>query len=464
LSLEEGAEIICLQLSVYHTFLVYAAVLSSIMFVLLSHILVLSILRGAKSFTSLPQRIHNQIPFRTVAASSSTRLSIALPTNLEYLAVQRYNEPAYQSIQWMDPSLATEDNGSKEEAMMIVPIYPIPAVYLPYTNHTLNNVEPRNIQMALDLNQTDNKNKLFCVTMRATDTGRISKRGTLLRMVGMQPTYRQESLQDTSISAANKMLSRIMVSCEALGTVEIHSIENPQAAAPLQRLRRSAEYLWGRVTIIDKREEADVDHTDSTILQQLAADLTHIKNMYELGIGSQGTTSTMALRDLSAAIPSRESIQRLSLWEIAQLWQSVCETIRAGRQAILTADRNEFLVDAACRKGGPLKLPVHPEDLEPEDRQRLTKWETQVQNAFYNLQLDPCLDFLPLQSMDSDTERWQWLTKLIARERQRLEEAATLFQSTCSDSDDDFMSIDPLLDPIQGEPVRKGAWFDDGVW
>jgi hypothetical protein len=426
---------------------------------LLSYLLVLGFLGGATSFSPWPQRIRNGI---IGVASSSTRLLLALPTNLEYLAVQRCNEPAYQTIKWIDPSLATDFTPSKEA--MIVPIYPIPAVYLPYTNHTLNNVEPRNLRMALDLNQTDS-NKLFCVTMRATDTGRISERGTLLRMVDLQPTYRQESLQDNNNSGANKVLSRIIVSCEAVGLVEIDGIENPEAASPLQRLKHSAEYLQGRVNLVDSRGEADTDtNTASNILQRLAGDLAHIKTMYELGIGSQGTISTLALQDLSTAIPSQESIQRLSLWEVAQLWQSVCETIRARRQAILSADRNEFLVDAACRKGGPLKLPVHPEDLEPEDRQRLAKWETQVQNAYYDLQLDPCLDFLPLQSMDSDTERWQWLAKLIARERQRLEDAATFFQSTSIDVEEDFMTTDPLLEPWQEEPARRGAWFDDGVW
>eukprot|EP00797_Seminavis_robusta_P009136 Sro1655_g288960.2 (302) ;mRNA; r:9312-10217 len=301
--------------------------------------------------------------------------------------------------------------------------------------------------MALDLNQTDS-NKLFCVTLRATDTGRISRKATLLRMIDMEPTFRQDS-------AREPVLSRITVSCEAVGIVDIVSIENPQAASPLARLQRTDEYLRGRVVpVTEKNDETDVLLT--TIQQSVETDLALIKSMYQRGIGSRGTLSVTALQELAHAIPISD--KKTTVWQVAQLWQSVCDTVRVGRQFTLGGDRNEFLVDAACRKGGPLKLPVHPEELEPADRTQLAQWETAVQRAFHDtIQLDPCLDFLPLLGMESDKDRWQWLAKLISRERQRLERAAD------ADFDDEVPSLRPSRVAME-EPVRKGAWFDDGVW
>ena len=75
------------------------------------------------------------------------------------------------SLFWWDPTSTTaaaftattttttttaskDDQEAQQPTQLQVPLYPMPAVYLPTgqgTNYTLNNVEPRNLQMALDL-------------------------------------------------------------------------------------------------------------------------------------------------------------------------------------------------------------------------------------------------------------------------------------------------------------------------
>ena len=76
----------------------------------------------------------------------------SLITAMEALAEERsVTDLAYRDLQWFDPSTQRDDIPTDDRISITMPLYPLPAVYLPTTavNHTLNNVEPRNIQMAL---------------------------------------------------------------------------------------------------------------------------------------------------------------------------------------------------------------------------------------------------------------------------------------------------------------------------
>ena len=114
---------------------------------------------------------------------------------------------------------------------------------------------------------------------------------------------------------------------------------------------------------------------------------------------------------------------------------------------MLSTDRNEVMVAAACEKGGPLKLPIHVEDLSPEVRYRLAEMEVQAQTDFARLGLDPCLDFQNLLCMNRRVDQLEFLSKMISRERQRLEalsQEEPREQETKKDSD----------------TPRRGAWFE----
>ena len=398
------------------------------------------------------------------------RWNAHLGTNLEWLAEQRYEQKAYQKVDWIDPAIASETSVCRDDDhFLTVPIYPIPDLYLPHGTHILRNTEPRNLQMALDLNQTttlssNEDNKLFTVVLSAADTGRISKRGTLLRLTHIEPTFSNTDDQE--------ILTRITVQCEAVGIVEVCNIENPSAASREQRILRSAEYLKGRVKVLEKFDHSfgKLFNDKDTLMtaKQMIQDFNLIKTMYELGIGSYETIPEKQLGQLADALPSNSWGKDIPLlmsdetkfWSYAQTWQSLCLTIREGRQQLLNSDRNELMVSSILSKqGGPLKLPIHLEDLDPDDRRKVQDLEIQAHNDFVKTQLDPCLDFLAMMCLNSYEERLQWLGQMISRERKRLELAAKNFESSPTDLESDYQ-----IDNESSRQKRKGAWFNDELW
>ena len=49
-----------------------------------------------------------------------------------------------------------------------------------------------------------------------------------------------------------------------------------------------------------------------------------------------------------------------SFWRAAEVWQTLCNTVREARRSDLQSEVNEITIGAAMRKGGPLKLPESP--------------------------------------------------------------------------------------------------------
>ena len=189
-----------------------------------------------------------------------------LGTNLEWLAEERYQDPVYQKVDWVDPSIASTTTFDDEQDDLIlddVPIYPIPAVYLPYGNHTLHNTEPRNLKMALDLNETTS-NKLFCVTLSAADTGRIATTGTLLQATELEPRYEYDDQGNTN-------LKRITVYCQSMGIVEICSVTDPVTLE--QKVLRSSNYITGRVRRRPQSLATTNVTTDDNTIQQLQSQI-----------------------------------------------------------------------------------------------------------------------------------------------------------------------------------------------
>ena len=342
------------------------------------------------------------------STSSTTCLYFTLTTALESLANERYHEynnnknnnntlssevnvdddyddeynyNYYKHIQWFDPTShtgTTESESAVESAddgdndistkTMIVPLYPLSEVYVPSsstssqgegddatsntnTNHyyTLNNIEPKNIQMALDLisqikESDDSDDRIFCVVLYAIDTGNIANVGTLLRIVDYDIQY--NDYNDKS------KITKVQLTCETVvntsrsnsisdddnesheydhehdvGLVQIVSIENPSAASKIQRLKRSTEYLRAKVKPIkmtttttttttpppttttrskrrvvksktDGNNNYDVDDDDHsstrssstrtrTMIDQMIHDWNLKKTMYSLGIGNR---------------------------------------------------------------------------------------------------------------------------------------------------------------------------------
>lgn len=359
------------------------------------------------------------------------RRAFALNTAFEWLAVERSMDSRYGNFSWFR-AVDRPDADESEEKGEIMPLYPLGATYLPsLTNHTLNNVEPKNIQMAQDLKEGGR----FCVTLAASDTGRLASVGTVMRILELESHER------------DGIVRRIIVKCRAEELVDILSIVNPEASNSETKLLRPREYLKARVCKREDNVEACSPNQCDTTAAEIVNDYQYVRSAYLEGVGAR-ELPPFAHAHLEKALPEW-SVERLStdlgFWEAALVWQTLCYTVREGRQMTLSADRNELMVAAASAKGGPLKLPIHIEDLSPVDRFRLQELERQAQSDFLAMRLDPCLDFQVLLAMNRFEDRLHFLSKLVSAERRRLDAAA----------------LEPVEEDVE-EPIRNrtGAWFE----
>jgi hypothetical protein len=256
---------------------------------------------------------------------------------------------------------------------------------------------------------------------------------------------------------------RVKVTCCCEEIVRILRVENPDAARLDNRIRTPDEYLMARVQVQPSALESSTTTTgsatksreDDGVGQQLVDDYNAVREMYLDGIGENDlppfTLATLA-KDLPALSASSSSsslfTDRALFWKTAQMWQTLCHTVLCGRQMRLSVDRNEIMIAAAMKKGGPLKLPVHMSDLQPADRRQLEEMEVEAQREWVELGLDPCLDFQVLLTLQDPSDRIAFLGRMIKRERLRLEQVARQPPA-------------PVEAKVEPEPQRKGAWFDD---
>lgn len=272
------------------------------------------------------------------------------------------------------------------------------------------------MRMAKDLLADPSSPPQFCVTLRALDTGRIANVGTILRIVDFEEQFQDETL------------ARIRLTCQAEELVDIRDVTNPEAFAPENRIRRTSEYLCARVRPLSDssgNSQEEIFDMESYVVK-MVEDYNMLKTIYQLEIDSESFPPSF-LFQLGNAMPAWDAATNFScpaaFWQAAQEWQSVCYTIRQGRQSMLSSDRNELMVDAAS-KLGPLKLPIHLEDLPPFVRQEVQLMEVEAQRNYSELGMDPCLDFQAMMSLRSHRERLLCLTQMVSRERNRLEAVA----------------------------------------
>jgi hypothetical protein len=396
--------------------------------------------------TSTPTAAFVKLPPTYPSRPSSNVALNSLITCLESLSDERkQTEQLYRLLSWLDLSQTDQEKSDDIHSQTTtMPLYPLGAVHLPtksMVNHTLNNVEPQNIRMVEDLlNQLANYDQIsnienqlkFCVVLRAMDTGRIASIGTVMSIVDAEKQFHYGT-NDTA---------RIRLNCHGEQLVEICHIENGEQWGT-KRLMKSQDYLRAKVkpihfmnasTTTERRE----DFTEK--LLSLSKDLRTIKTMYQLDLGSQKDFPPRtlpklgdAIQDIAIKLDQDEmdsdailiELERI-FWRFAQEWQSICYTLRQGQEALLSAERNELMVEAACAKGGPLNLPIHIEDLEPQDRRQIQLLELQAQKRHIELGIDPVLDFQVLISLPDLEQRISWLGRMVTRERQRLSEFASL--------------------------------------
>jgi len=378
--------------------------------------------------------------------------SAELHTAYEYIARQR-GPLVSQCVNWMDPSIITvpspkqkqmgfqiEANQDEDSTEMQeqehddsdswrLPIYPVSAVHLPSSAlHTLHNTQFKNIKMSRDLaaNQwniqfhknanasasiantaedrdgdiqngdarTANKDpsQCFVLTLFAQDTHRISSIGTLMEVVSMEDTY-----------TSDKSLIRVVVMCRAIGIVKIEGVEKETTESPNDYLIGRVQQLQLGFDAIDTegRGGQDLD-LDEEILDQIQQDYAAVRNMY--------TTNSIATRELPPY--ARDAVQANmpefskqdfacseQFWNVAECWQTLCNTVRDARRSDLQTEINEIMIDAACKKKGPLKLPVKREELPDDVQSLIIRMEKEASEDFLSCGLDSCLDFQVLLGM-----------------------------------------------------------------
>ena len=326
-----------------------------------------------------------------------------------------------------------DDNGEDPDSILAIdegrdmlqlPLYPLGAVHLPSPGqiHTLNNIEPRNIKMAEDLVDPEGKfDGRFCVTLRASDTGRVAQTATLMRVVN---TTRQESF-DGSLLA-------IRVECVAEGLVEVQQIINPNAWSKEQRIKKSDEYLVANVRPINEETVDDDENAEvmDALAKQTQADFETVRKIYSnKDAVSTNELPEWAIDAIQSNLPTLSAFDLANdFWQCADTWQQLTNTIRLARRSELNSDVNEITIDEACKLGGPLKLPVHRSDLPIDVQKRLNRMEEDAAEDFIARGIDPIVDFIIVLSMSSALDRLKYLSLLISRERRRLETKATLRQ------------------------------------
>jgi hypothetical protein len=391
-------------------------------------------------------------------STSSTLLSAhQLTTALEYLWEERISNSDsnddYQYISWLDiADTNTTTTTTSDDTMLRLPLYPLSEVYLPSNNvnHTLNNVEPQNIQMALDIisgsSSSSSLPPRFCAVLRSIDTGRVAKIGNILRIINSEKQKNFGGISggdddDDDDDDDYNAIARICLTCQSEGLVEIIQIENGSGWKE-NRLRRSKEYLWAQVKPLvenDDDDENDEENEGNNVDRQswkdvyitMREDFRIIKLMYQLELGADEFPLGMMLRlgDAIQEFPELDEITSTTpsciLWNFAQEWQSVCMTHKIGIQALLAAERNDRMVAAASAKGGPLMLPIHMEDLDPDSRWKIQQLDKEAQDMHEQSGMDPILDFQVLLGLPTTIQRFEFLAQLVSRERRRLEEIAS---------------------------------------
>lgn len=265
-----------------------------------SRLLLTGILLGRAASFGVDKKSPVSLFRRGLPSSHFPALHSSLTSALESLDNQDRDDSA-PLLQWMDPAgddrPTTTVSAKSSSCTKILPLYPLPAVYLPNTEPSnsclLRNTERRNVQMALDCGVGGE----FCVVLRAIDTGRIATIGTVLRVVHLDVQRTRGSTQHRQVNATTPAetqattdnniedIQRILVTCRPVSTVHILHIENPQAASLEHRLRHPDEYLWASVRV---RAEEDVENTIvvQSLCDQIEQDYKTVRELYLEGVGA----------------------------------------------------------------------------------------------------------------------------------------------------------------------------------
>ena len=398
----------------------------------------LAFLRQSSTQHAARSRQRQQVPIlngaRTVLSANN------LDTCYEWIHNERManDGDSHVPIDWihMDDDASCESSESLD-GVVSMPIYPLGAVYVPHSgeSHTLVNTEERNVRMATDLlTKKWGDDSLFCVALRARDTGRLSKVCTVMRQVEVD--NRTMSGFRSWPGEIMPPLKRVVTRNEAVGIAEINRIRNPDA--------KGDEYLLADVRVRDLSHDMHVDNPqDLLACAKLVEDYQRVRSIYvDSQSISQNELPKFARKEV-ASLPNYhldDVTSEARFWTVVDTWQVLCNTIRQSKQTQMQGMLNELSVEAAMQLDGPLELPVKRERLPDIVQMQLEEIERTEFLDFIDLGMEPILDFQELLTMTSHTDRIRKLSKMISWERSRLETKEMLLRAFLDELEVDGMA------------------------
>ena len=331
-------------------------------------------------------------------------------------------------IDWihLDDDAAGSESSEPLDGVVSMPVYPLGAVYVPHSgvSHTLVNTEERNVRMATDLLAEKWDESLFCVALRARDTGRLSRVCTVMKQVEVD--NRTMSGFRSWPGDIMPPLKRVVTKCHAVGIAEIDRIRNPDA--------KGDQYLVAEVRLRNRpHDDMHVDNPqDLLVCEKLVEDYQRVRSIYvDSQSISQNELPKFARKEVTSLPNYRidDVTSEAQFWTVVETWQMLCNTIRQAKQTQMQGMLNELSVEAAMQLDGPLELPVKRERLPSIVQKQLEEIEQAEFLQFIDLGMEPILDFQELLTMTSHTDRVRKLSRMISWERSRLETKEMLLRA-----------------------------------
>ena len=306
----------------------------------------------------------------------------------------------------------------------------------------VRNIEPRNVAMCRE------RSEFVSACIDSEDFSSCASIGTVLRIDSVTSVLRPIGMVIT-----DQPTGVLEVQCTVVGRVRLVACENLEAWRKPSR----DEYLMADVeTYEDEEPSATADATaDATVDATADATLTTTNATADEGwwMGAQaaGDVANAFYRlvdgllesadvdgkdaglDVDAAVAALERAAEFAedgnLWAALDLWQVHCATRLAHAAALHRAERNEFVIDAALRRGGALKLPVPEYTLKAEDRAALVDLDARAADAASQMGLDDTAAFQACLEARQEATRAKLLLRGVQREADRLARRVALRRS-----------------------------------
>ncbi len=207
-----------------------------------------------------------------------------------------------EPIRWFPPidPTAADSEFSGGDGVSQMPLFPLGASYLPYTEPVLNIFEPRYRQMYNDILFSGSRR--FCVVNVDEATGRLAEAGVVFYL---------EDLKEVSEQTQDRV--KYVGSHKVIGRVTLRRVLNPSAAASRET------YLKAEVAeLVDSESEADSAEEEAALKEMFCAIVESQKALNE-----EPRFTDAVKADLNFTKGSGDD--DTGLWGTIQLWQQFLE-------------------------------------------------------------------------------------------------------------------------------------------